>query len=148
MRKFRCLTGRANVLRRLARSSHMEAFWKQALQNRMEFDPRSAVRRARCGRWRTRVLDVVIDADTVVVSIEAVVADCERVKDSSDAAICSLLDFGDGVMVTMTVLTPALDGDGTAGLRTSDGVGTNDQSNGVCAGRHDHRLVERLACKT
>jgi hypothetical protein len=40
--------------------------------------------------------------------------------------MCGLLDFGDGVIVTITVLTPATDGDGT-GLRTSDGIGTNDR---------------------
>jgi len=44
---------------------------------------------------REALVEVLINADTVVVSIEAVIADCERLKDSSDAAICSLPDFGD-----------------------------------------------------
>ena len=35
------------------------------------------------------------------------------------------------MIVAITVLTPATDGDGTARLRTSDGVSTNDPSKGV-----------------
>ena len=63
------------------------------------------------------MLDVVIDADTVVASIAlvarvVVVACQQRLKNSSGAAMCGLLDSGDGVRLTITVLTPATDGDG------------------------------------
>ena len=42
------------------------------------------------------------------------VVTCERLKNSSGAAMGGLLEFGDGVIVTITVLTPATDGEGTA----------------------------------
>ena len=57
-RHFRYGMGRAKCAEAACSFAQMEAFWKQALQNRMEFDPRSAVHRARCGRWRTRVENV------------------------------------------------------------------------------------------
>lgn len=44
-----------------------------------------------------------------------------------------LIDFARRRVVIITVLTSAIVGEVTAGLRTSDGVRANDQSNGVRA---------------
>ena len=60
--------------------------------------------------------------------------------------MCGLVEFDDGVMVTITVLTPATDGDGTARLRTSDGIGTNDRL--ARRARRDHqRQPNRGDCR-
>ena len=67
----------------------------------------------------------------------------ERLKNSSGGAMCGLLDFGDGVMVTITVLTPATDGDETAGAADERRRRRRTiRATGVCDGRHDHRAVE------
>ena len=66
---------------------------------------------------REALVEVLIDADTVVAPIalvaRAVFVACERLKNSSGAAMCRLPHFGDRRDGDdHTVLTPATDGDG------------------------------------